>query len=104
MTIVPKFFVSHIAPMMAGLTLGVMAVLTDAPKVVSLPEPPQKVYRVIDVDCDNYTQVSPDIANQEVAFFALLHLRQKCEAHQEAILLMQTWENDPTAGVVKDED
>lgn len=74
-------------------TAGIVAEQAAAPSVI--------VRRTAEVaDCGNIAQMQAKYGADEAFEYALQRVKDDCEADRQAALLAQTWETDPTAGVV----
>ena len=86
------------AAFVAGLAVAVMACVyaLPTPQAAALPPP-----RVVVAECHNLQALDAEFsANFDAAKYALERLKAHCDAGNEAAVLMQVWEQDPTAGVV----
>ena len=92
----PYTYVALIAGMFFGAlaaTAGIAAEQAAAPSVI--------VRRTAEVaDCGNIAQMQAKYGQDEAFKYALQRVGASCEADRQAALLAQTWETDPTAGVV----
>ena len=92
------------AAVFAGIIFGT---LTAAVAVCNPTEKPAQtviVRRTTEVaDCGNIAQMQAKYGADEAFKYALQRVKDDCEADRQAALLAQTWEADPTAGVVHDE-
>ena len=76
-------------------TAGIAAEQAAAPSVI--------VRRTAEVaDCGNITQMQAKYGTDEELKYAVQRVKDDCEADRQAALLAQTWETDPTAGVVSE--
>ena len=74
-------------------TAGIAAEQAAAPSVI--------VRRTTEVaDCSNIAEMQAKYGRDEAFKYALQRVKDDCEADRQAALLAQTWETDPTAGVV----
>lgn len=86
------------ATFVAGLAAAVMACVyaLPTPRAAELPPP-----RVVVAECHNLNALDAEFsAHFDTAQYALERLKVHCDAGNEAAVLMQVWEQDPTAGVV----
>ena len=86
------------AAFVAGLAAAVMACVyaLPTPRAAELPPP-----RMVVAECHNLQALDAEFsANFDAAKYALERLKAHCDAGNEAAVLMQVWEQDPTAGVV----
>lgn len=87
------------AALIAGMICGALAATAG-----NAEEPPAQtivVRRTAEVaDCGNITQMQAKYDADEAFKYALQRVKDDCEADRQAALLAQTWETDPTAGVV----
>ena len=74
-------------------TAGIAAEQAAAPSVI--------VRRTAEMaDCGNIIQMQARYGTDEELKYAVQRVKDDCEADRQTALLMQTWEADPTAGVV----
>lgn len=86
------------AAFVAGLTVAVMACVYALPTQHAAELPPP---RVVVAECHNLQALDAEFsARFDAAKYALERLKAHCDAGSEAAVLMQVWEQDPTAGVV----
>ena len=85
------------AAFVAGLAAAVMACVyaLPTPQAAELPPP-----RVVVAECHNLNALDAEFGKHDTAKYALERLKAHCDAGNEAAVLMQVWEQDPTAGVV----
>lgn len=85
------------AAFVAGLAAAVMACVyaLPTPQAAELPPP-----RVVVAECHNLNALDAEFGKHDTAQYALERLKAHCDAGSEAAVLMQVWEQDPTAGVV----
>jgi lipoprotein len=85
------------AAFVAGLA-AVMACVYAMPTQQAAELPPP---RVVVAECHNLQALDAAFgAHFDTAKYALERLKAHCDAGNEAAVLMQVWEQDPTAGVV----
>lgn len=74
---------------------GMLVIPAPRPELAA-PEP-----RVIVAECHNLAALDAEFGKHfDSAQYALERLKAHCDAGNEAAVLMQVWEQDPTAGVV----
>lgn len=89
------------AALIAGMICGALAATAAAGNAEEQPAQTVIVRRTAEVaDCGNITQMQTKYGTDEAFKHALRRLKDDCEADRQAALLAQTWETDPTAGVV----
>ena len=89
------------AAMIAGMICGALAATAAAGNAEEQPAQTIVVRRTAEVaDCGNITQMQAKYGADEAIKYALQRVKDDCEADRQAELLAQTWETDPTAGVV----
>ena len=90
------------AALIAGMIFGALAATTGASHAAEqAAAPPVIVRRTVEVaDCGNIAQMQAKYGTDEELKYAVQRVKDDCEADRQAALLAQTWETDPTAGVV----
>lgn len=80
-----------------SVVLGTVIGILWQPSVPPLPQPHTVVY-----DCINIQHAPPpeSYLSDHTARYALIRLQKACEQQENALALMQIWENDPAAGAV----
>ena len=79
----------------AAAFAGMLVIPAPRPELAA-PEP-----RVIVAECHNLNALDAEFGKHfDTAKYALERLKAHCDAGSEAAVLMQVWEQDPTAGVV----
>ena len=95
----PYTYAYAYAALIAGMICGALAATAG-----NAEKPPAQtivVRRTAEVaDCGNITQMQAKYGADEAIKYALQRVKDDCEADRQAALLAQTWETDPTAGVV----
>lgn len=87
------------AALIAGMICGALA--ATAGNAEEQPAQTIVVRRTAEVvDCGNITQMQAKYGADEAFKYVLQRMEAGCEADRQAALLAQTWETDPTAGVV----
>lgn len=87
------------AALIAGMICGALA--AAAGNAEEQPAQTIVVRRTTEVaDCGNIVQMQAKYGADEAFKYALQRVKDDCEADRQAALLAQTWETDPTAGVV----
>ena len=76
------------AALIAGMIFGALAATTGASHASEQAAAPSVIVRR-----------TTEVADEELKY-ALERVKDDCEADRQAALLAQTWETDPTAGVV----
>ena len=86
----------------AGMFFGALAATTGASHAAEQAAVPSVIVRrTAEVaDCSNIAQMQAKYGQDEAFKYALQRVKDDCEADHQAALLAQTWETDPTAGVV----
>ena len=89
------------AALVAGMIFGALAATAGASHAAEQAAVPSVIVRTVEVaDCGNIAQMQAKYGQDEAFKYALQRVKDDCEADRQAALLMQTWEADPTAGVV----
>ena len=90
------------AALIAGMIFGALAATAGTSHAAEqAPVPSVIVRRTVEVaDCGNIAQMQARYGADEELKYALERVKDDCEADRQAALLAQTWETDPTAGVV----
>lgn len=89
------------AALIAGMICGALAATAGASHAVEQPAQTVIVRRTIEIaDCGNIAQMPAKYSMDEELKYAVQRVKDDCEADRQSALLMQTWEADPTAGVV----
>ena len=89
------------AALIAGMIFGALAATTGASHAAEQPAQTVIVRRTVEiVDCGNIAQMQAKYGMDEELKYAVQRVKDDCEADRQAALLAQTWETDPTAGVV----
>ena len=90
------------AALIAGMIFGALAATTGASHAAEQAAAPSVIVRRTTevVDCGNITQMQAKYGADEAFKYVLQRMEAGCEADRQAALLAQTWETDPTAGVV----
>ena len=90
------------AALIAGMIFGALAATAGAiPAAEQAAVPSVIVRRTVEiVDCGNIAQMQAKYGADEELKYAVQRVQADCEADRQSTLLMQTWEADPTAGVV----
>ena len=93
------------AALIAGMIFGALAATAGASHAAEQAAAPSVIVRrtveVAEVaDCGNIAQMQAKYGMDEELKYAVQRVKEDCEADRQAALLMQTWEADPTAGVV----
>lgn len=78
------------------LTASMIAFATQSHFAPVAPPPMRPIVQIF--NCDDVPAFNPEEFNEIRA------LRQNCEAGKQALVLIQTWERDPTAGQVLDSE
>lgn len=88
------------AALFIGITYG--ALLAAAGNTAEQAAVPSVIVRrTVEVaDCGNIAQMQARYGTDEELKYAVQRVQAACEADRQAALLAQTWETDPTAGVV----
>lgn len=73
------------------------ALITATPKIEPPPQPQAPIVKTVQAyTCDNLPQQYSEAWQQP----EMHELRRTCAATEQALLLVQQWEADPTAGIV----
>ena len=89
------------AALIAGMIFGALAATAGASHAEEPPAQTVIVRRTAEVaDCGNIDQMQAKYGADEAFKYALQRVKDDCEADRQAALLAQTWEADPTEGVV----
>ena len=90
------------AALMAGMIFGALAATAGASHAAEQAAVPFVIVRrTVEVaDCGNIVQMQAKYGTDEELKYAVQRVKDNCEADRQAALLAQTWETDPTAGVV----
>nr|WP_143813481.1 hypothetical protein [Neisseria meningitidis] len=90
------------AALIAGMIFGALAATAGASHAAEQAAIPSVIVRrTVEVaDCGNIAQMQAKYGTDEELKYALERVKDDCEADRQAALLAQTWETDPTAGVV----
>ncbi len=90
------------AALIAGMICGALAATAGASHAAEQAAvPPVIVRRTVEIaDCGNIAQMQARYGADEELKYAVQRVKDDCEADRQSALLMQTWEADPTAGVV----
>ena len=90
------------AALIAGMIFGALAATAGASHAAEQAAVPSVIVRrTVEVaDCGNIVQMQARYGTDEAFKYAVQRVKDDCEADRQAALLMQTWEADPTAGVV----
>ncbi len=89
------------AALIAGMIFGALAATAGASHAAEQPAQTVIVRRTVEIaDCGNIAQIQAKYGADEAFKYALQRVGASCEADRQAALLAQTWETDPTAGVV----
>ena len=89
------------AALIAGMICGALAATAATGDAEEQPVQAIVVRRTVEVaDCGNIAQMQARYGTDEELKYALQRVKDDCEADRQAALLAQTWETDPTAGVV----
>ena len=91
------------AALIAGMIFGALAATAGASHAAEQAAAPSVIVvrRTVEVvDCGNIAQMQAKYGADEAFKYALQRVKDDCEAGRQAALLAQTWETDPTAGVV----
>ena len=91
------------AALIAGMIFGALAATAGASHAAEQAAVPSVIVvrRTVEVaDCGNIAQMQARYGTDEELKYAVQRVKEGCEADRQAALLMQTWEADPTAGVV----
>ena len=89
------------AALFIGMIFGALAATAGASHAEEPPAQTIVVRRTAEVaDCGNIAQMQAKYGQDEAFKYALQRVKDDCEADRQAALLAQTWEDDPTAGVV----
>ncbi|XXQ68969.1 hypothetical protein ACKLNO_03680 [Neisseriaceae bacterium B1] len=89
-----QFFMSAL---LGGLSTASLIVMAQSPKIEAIAPPPMRPVAQI-ITCDNVPAFAPEELGE------IRQLRQNCEAAAQAVVLLQIWEQDPTAGQVWEEE
>mgnify|MGYP006961887780 FL=1 len=90
------------AALIAGMIFGALAATAGASHAAEQAAVPSVIVRrTVEVaDCGNIAQMQAKYGMDEELKYAVQRVQADCEADRQSTLLMQTWEADPTAGVV----
>lgn len=89
------------AALIAGMIFGALAATAGTGNAEEQPAQTIIVRRTAEVaDCGNIAQMQARYGADEELKYAVQRVKDDCEADRQAALLAQTWETDPTAGVV----
>ena len=90
------------AALIAGMICGALAATAATGNAAEQAAAPSVIVRrTVEVaDCGNIAQMQAKYGADEAFKYALQRVKDDCEADRQAALLAQTWEDDPTAGVV----
>lgn len=89
------------AALIAGMFFGALAATAGASHAAEQAAQTIIVRRTAEVaDCGNIAEMQAKYGQDEAFKYALQRVKDDCEADRQAALLAQTWETDPTAGVV----
>lgn len=89
------------AALIAGMICGALAATAGASHAAEQPAQTVIVRRTVEIaDCGNIVQMQSKYGADEELKYAVQRVKDDCEADRQAALLAQTWETDPTAGVV----
>ena len=90
------------AALIAGMIFGALAATAATGNAEEQEAAPSVIVRrTVEVaDCGNIAQMQAKYGTDEELKYALERVKDDCEADRQAALLAQTWETDPTAGVV----
>ena len=91
------------AALIAGMICGALAATAGASHAAEQAAVPSVIVvrRTVEIaDCGNITQMQAKYGMDEELKYAVQRVQAACESERQAALLMQTWEADPTAGVV----
>lgn len=90
------------AALMAGMIFGALVATAGASHAAEQAAVPFVIVRrTVEVaDCGNIVQMQAKYGTDEELKYAVQRVKDNCEADRQAALLAQTWETDPTAGVV----
>lgn len=90
------------AALIAGMIFGALAATAGASHAAEQADVPSVIVRrTVEVaDCGNITQMQAKYGMDEELKYAVQRVQAACESERQAALLAQTWEADPTAGVV----
>ena len=89
------------AALVAGMIFGALAATAGASHAAEQPAQTIVVRRTAEVaDCGNITEMQAKYGADEELKYAVQRVKDDCEADRQAALMAQTWETDPTAGVV----
>lgn len=90
------------AALIAGMIFGALAATAGASHAAEQAAVPSLIVRrtVEIADCGNIAQMQARYGADEELKYAVQRVKDDCEADRQAALLAQTWEADPTAGVV----
>lgn len=90
------------AALIAGMIFGALAATAGASHAAEQATVPSVIVRrtVEIADCGNIAQMQAQYGMDEELKYAVQRVQAACEADRQAALLAQTWEADPTAGVV----
>lgn len=90
------------AALIAGMIFGALAATAGASHAAEQAAVPSVIVRrTVEVaDCGNIVQMQAKYGADEELKYALERVKDDCETNRQAAVLMQVWEQDPTAGVV----
>lgn len=89
------------AALIAGMIFGALAATAGTSHAAEQPAQTVIVRRTVEIaDCGNIAQMQAKYGMDEELKYAVQRVKDDCEADRQAALLAQTWEADPTAGVV----
>nr|DAR04043.1 MAG TPA: hypothetical protein [Caudoviricetes sp.] len=90
------------AALIAGMIFGALAATAGASHAAEQAAVPSVIVRrTVEVaDCGNIAEMQAKYGTDEELKYALERVKDDCEADRQAALLAQTWEADPTAGMV----
>ena len=88
--------------LIVGMICGVLTATAGASHAAEQAAVPSLIVRrtVEIADCGNITQMQAKYGADEELKYAVQRVKYDCEADRQAALLAQTWEADPTVGVV----
>ena len=90
------------AALFIGMIFGALTATAGASHAAEQAAAPSVIVRrTVEVaDCGNIVQMQAKYGADEELKYAVQRVKDDCETDRQAALLMQTWEADPTAGVV----
>ena len=90
------------AALIAGMIFGALAATAGASHAAEQAAvPPVIIRRTVEIaDCGNIAQMQAKYGTDEELKYAVQRVQAACESERQAAVLMQVWEQDPTAGVV----